>query len=561
MQVTLASISMPVVEGVHTPEDFVAYAARVSNPDNQMNTATTPKLLAYLVRNRHWSPFEMVSLVMEINTTRDIARQILRHRSFSFQEFCVSGDTKISLGLVSSGKKVRMQISDMYDKYISGDLLHRYVIRSYNTDSNKIEYFNIKEVFKTGIKEVWEIKLDNGKSVKCTKDHKFHLKTGFKPLKDIKEGDFIAHNGTPVYQDKEWLAQAKIRSIENKRGVQGIADEAACSYHTIRKWLKVHGLTFSKKEVSSYTTVWNKGLPAEQQPMYGKPHSSETREKMRASSIKGEDSNLFISGGYAQGKLPFRRRVAQVSKGSLNTLRIRQNYRCAICGRDITKVDDVNLGVEVDHIKPVSLYPESAFDENNMQAVCLDPCHSAKSAKETEEANETVLYSRVASITYIGEEDTFDIEVDHTSHNYIANGIVSHNSQRYASVESLGFSVRECRLQDNKNRQNSIEVEDRELANMWEDKQLELLVHVKALYKWALDNGIAKEVARAVLPEGMTGSRLYMSGTLRSWIHYIQERTYVGTQKEHRCLGEQAKTVVTDLFPSISEILDANTAK
>jgi len=85
--VKLIAKTMPIIDGVNNLEEFIAYAARVSNPDNQMNTMTSPKLLKYLITHKHWSPFEMASAVMEINTTRDIGRQILRHRSYSFQEF------------------------------------------------------------------------------------------------------------------------------------------------------------------------------------------------------------------------------------------------------------------------------------------------------------------------------------------------------------------------------------------------------------------------------------------------------------------------------------------
>jgi thymidylate synthase (FAD) len=87
MSVKLIGVTVPRIEGIQTADELIAYTARVSNPDNQMNTATAPKLLSYLIENNHWSPFEMVSVTMEIVTTRDIARQILRHRSFSFQEF------------------------------------------------------------------------------------------------------------------------------------------------------------------------------------------------------------------------------------------------------------------------------------------------------------------------------------------------------------------------------------------------------------------------------------------------------------------------------------------
>lgn len=130
-------------------------------------------------------------------------------------------------------------------------------------------------------------------------------------------------------------------------------------------------------------------------------------------------------------------------------------------------------------------------------------------------------------------------------------------SQRYASAESLGFDIREARMQDAKNRQASHETDDRELAGLWEEKQLELLRKTREVYSWALSNGIAKEQARAVLPEGNTQSRLYMAGTLRSWIHYCLLRTEVGTQKEHREVAEQCFAIIKQEFPSIAELLDA----
>lgn len=128
-------------------------------------------------------------------------------------------------------------------------------------------------------------------------------------------------------------------------------------------------------------------------------------------------------------------------------------------------------------------------------------------------------------------------------------------SQRYASAESLGFETREARMQDQKNRQASLETDDRELADTWQEKQLELLRKTREVYSWALSNGIAKEQARAVLPEGNTQSRLYMAGTLRSWLHYCILRTEIGTQKEHRVVAEQCFDIVKQEFPSIAELL------
>lgn len=127
-------------------------------------------------------------------------------------------------------------------------------------------------------------------------------------------------------------------------------------------------------------------------------------------------------------------------------------------------------------------------------------------------------------------------------------------SQRYA-VASLGFETRETRLQDGKNRQNSVETENEELSTEWEEKQLQLAELSKQTYEWALNNGIAKEQARAVLPEGMTISRMYMNGTLRSWIHYIQLRSANGTQKEHREVALECAYVISSIFPMIMDFI------
>jgi len=127
-------------------------------------------------------------------------------------------------------------------------------------------------------------------------------------------------------------------------------------------------------------------------------------------------------------------------------------------------------------------------------------------------------------------------------------------SQRYA--ESTNFETRECRLQDQTNRQNSIETEDRELAEWWKMAQKELIQKSKLVYQTALDHGIAKEQARAVLPEGNTETTLYMSGTLRSWIHYCKLRRSNGTQKEHMIIADQCWDVLSQHFPDVAKAVE-----
>ena len=128
-------------------------------------------------------------------------------------------------------------------------------------------------------------------------------------------------------------------------------------------------------------------------------------------------------------------------------------------------------------------------------------------------------------------------------------------SQRYADpTKDLGFVTREARMQDTKNRQNSIETEDDQIKKLWNTYQKNHIHAAESVYKWAIEHGIAKEQARAVLPEGLTVSKLYMAGSLRSWIHYCQLRTTNGTQKEHREVAIDCWYSLIKEFPSLKDL-------
>jgi thymidylate synthase (FAD) len=157
--------------------------------------------------------------------------------------------------------------------------------------------------------------------------------------------------------------------------------------------------------------------------------------------------------------------------------------------------------------------------------------------------------------------------VEITTTRDIARQILRHRSfafqefsQRYADpTKDLNFVIREARLQDTKNRQNSVELDmgdpgQRELARLWEEKQQGVIRAAKEAYTWAVQNGLAKEQARAVLPEGNTESRVYMNGTLRSWIHFIELRSANGTQKEHQIVAVACAKAIAAIFPMANDL-------
>lgn len=159
------------------------------------------------------------------------------------------------------------------------------------------------------------------------------------------------------------------------------------------------------------------------------------------------------------------------------------------------------------------------------------------------------------------EMATMCLEIETTRD--IARQILRHRSfsfqefsQRYADpVKELEFVLREARLQDEKNRQNSVKTDNYPLIYEWNARQKDLIELVKVHYNWAIKSGIAKEQARAILPEGLTMSRLYMSGTLRSWIHYIQLRSGNGTQLEHMQIAKECAKVIAEVFPLSTQFI------
>jgi len=212
--------------------------------------------------------------------------------------------------------------------------------------------------------------------------------------------------------------------------------------------------------------------------------------------------------------------------------------------------------------------PESHFAENMTELVAFCARVSNPSNQTNKDTSEKLIRYLVKNQHWSPlEMVSMCLEIETTRD--IARQILRHRSfsfqefsQRYADpTKELDFVLREARRQDKKNRQNSIDLDlnndaDRFLAFQWENMQKNVLEQSRMAYEWAIDSGIAKEQARAVLPEGLTVSRLYMNGTLRSWIHYISLRSANGTQKEHRDIALKCAEVIAKVFPMAKEFTE-----
>jgi len=433
-----------------------------------------------------------------------LARQIVRHRQFSHQELCISGESKIS-----TSKGLR-RIKDLYAQQNKPGTDGRVpAIRIYNLATQRFELEKRYKVVKSGKKKLLELKVQvsNGKRrvIRATAEHKFLTKEGWKELSGLHPGDFIAVNGQPIWRDREFLKKAKADFLARGIGMKGMAEELGINYNTLKKWIYKFGLQYTPKEVASTYTVWNKGIRGKNSHLYGRKLSVESREKIARKLT--QDVTKTSRG--------FRARVANYWLADFRRQRIlaRYGHRCAMCG--------ATENLEIDHIKPVSLYPELAFDEDNVQILCHE-CHRLKSNLDQSLARLTARYVMIESITEAGMEETFDIQVENPNHNYVANGFIVHNSRRYTTDKQVPFRF----------------WTSEELMAYRPGVSYEGVVDMATeLYEILIKDGVRPEVARAVLPQSLY-TTLWMQGDVPAWKNYFRLRLDGHTQKEHRDLAQ-----------------------
>ena len=490
-------------------EKLVVYMARVSAPKNQANADTAPRLLKYLIKNKHWSPFEMANMCVEIETTRAISPQILRHRSFSFQEFCLAGNARITIS-TETGVVQRLTIEELYSKWDKPSFKARYA-RSYDSIKERFITAPIFSVYQSGEKDVYKYTIKapcSSKTIDCTRQHRVLTKEkGFVTFEEAyKHGLSIALNGqeaSPLpYQDPEVLKANAWMGSTAFADLYGIKDVTA------RKWFRKYGI-----------------IPA-------KPNNAPA-------------SGLDI---------PFEAKKTSFMKWARTTL---LQQTCAFCGHDGSL-----SRLELSHIVAHDGDEALCFNENNLQTLCA-ACHRKYDITEQQKKygwtlGMTAKWGTITKEEYLGTQMTYDIEMDHPTHNFVANGIVVHNSQRYADTSELGSAViPHLRRQDHKNRQNSIDDLPPELLGHYYRRISELYENAEHLYREMVSNGVAKECARSILPLS-TQTRLFMNGTIRSFIHYIQVRTDPSTQMEHRQVALEIQKIFCQQFPIIGEAAFGN---
>jgi len=428
---------------------------------------------------------------------------------------------------------------------------------------------HVTDVIDRGIQPVYRLTLADGKTLTLTTNHLLFTEQGWQKMGDAlgfvgqgKEARAtrttqLMVNGLAVYQSRDWLAERRTRGLS----VQEMADEAGCSYHTIRKWLRLHALQFESQErnFAKGHTPWNLNLTG-----YQTAHvvTDEHKQKIRIAR-SGARSN-FWRGGISSD----RANIARWTREQAPRVHQKYDYICGCCGKR-------GGGLEAHHIVPVWADISKAYSFDNLVSVCTT-CHDSihkniMSEKAFAESFIPIIHGewdkprpkgfklmahpvQVLTIEYMGEQQTYDLSVEGEWHNFVANGIVVHNSYneisaRYVEVLERFYTPLEFRQQAKNNRQASVEA-----SETFEQEAARALYESAwkasfAAYHKLLELGVAKEQARGVLPVTQY-TEFYFTCNLRALFHFLELRDHAGAQWEIQQYARALAQLAEPLFPS-----------
>lgn len=559
----------------HTGSDkMIVHAARVSyasDTGNEEFDAKDRKLLKYLIENNHGTPLEHNLITFKVRAPLYVIQEMLRHRV----GMCLAGDTQITFVDINghTNKKLKKSIKELYDTWHLGEKhpcnhsgyrdgksrIKNMRLRVLNEQTGKFETSHIENIFSSGLKDIYEFTTKNGKIIKCSKDHKFFTPKGWFPIGEllglslngltasIAKKEFVYTNGIMAYKDYEYIKQLR----DAKLSVKEIADKCNVSYHTIRKWLKIHNLKFTPKERSAIGGTWNKGR-------VGYKLNLTTDSRGRRSAAQKERMKNRIKNPDAKAE---RQRIGSWTTRIAKFVHEKNGFKCKSC-------DKIGGKLHAHHIVPVAQDLGKAYDANNLTSLCVE-CHAKIHNKDLETyhtpSHLRAIAEQVVSVKYIGKEETFDISVAAPWHNFVANGFVVHNSfnqesHRYIEPSAKSdvickfYVPQKFRKQDQKNKQSSsgefTEQEDF-LIGIKYRKQCEKAFEA---YEELIEMGVARELARGVLPHS-TYSSLYFTCNIRSLVHFLELRLDERAQWEIRRFAQAMASIAQELFPETFNIL------
>lgn len=441
-------------------------------------------------------------------------------------------------------------------------------LRVLDEDTGLFTTGHVADVLYQGEQPVYRVTLADGKSLTMTPHHRVLTSGGWQTMGEalglevqgktatMSREAFLMVNGLEVYCDREWMAEQRGQGSS----VQQMADAAGYSYHTIRKWLRIHSLQFSADETHFQTglTPWNKGKRGYRAPRI---FTEEHREAVRAAR-SGQRSN-FWKGGVSSERANINRWTWEQSR----RVHEKFDFTCQNCGERKPEL-------HAHHVVPVWADRSLALTFDNLVTVCGDCHRDIHRSQENELAFAqrfdpgTVISGerprprgrklkahpvRVVKVEYLGIQPTYDLEVAGEWHNFVANGIVVHNSKnevsgRYVEMQERNFTPPSFRKQAPSNRQASVEddgtLDQAQAARVWEGAWR----HAFGAYQDLLRLGVTREQARGVLPLSLY-TESYWTFNVRSLLHLLELRDHEGAQYETRLFARAMAQLAEPLFP------------
>ena len=607
----------------------VANAARVSfaRRKDVMDEADEG-LIRFLMRDRHGTPFEHNAFRFHVRCPIFVAREWFRHRIG-----CLTGDTVVSFVDINghAPKQLAKTIDDLWRMWTVGERdghalspeqradvdrllaegksqrsvaralgvgrrpvarhvagargmrdarwrVRRMRLRVLDESSGAFTSGHLTDIIDKGVQPVYALTLADGKELSVTENHRLLTARGWQRMRDaiglVDDGDQatmtrpceLMINGTLAHRDREWLAA---RRREGK-SVSEIALEAGCSYHTVRKWLAVHDLKYSREELCG-RTPWNKGLRGYRTGMVVSERHREAIRRARS----GPRSNFRRGGGTTRRESIGRWTTEQAAK-----VHAQSDYTCQECGRGGGRL-------HAHHIVPVYADSTKAREIGNLISLC-GQCHRAiDGARESELAfarahdhqiglaTDIEAPSRrgitltahpvaVVSIKYVGVRQTYDLSVAGPWHNFVANGVVVHNSfnefsLRYAKASDDFYipATEDVRSQVGKPGAYTFEPVTTELAEQTRTELQAVYEHAFATYERLVEAGVARELARSALPVGAY-TQFYWTVNARALMNFVSLRNSTFAQLEIRRFAEAVETFLAGRMPVTHAAFVAN---
>jgi thymidylate synthase ThyX/5-methylcytosine-specific restriction endonuclease McrA len=543
--------------------------------------------LGHIKEVGHGSVFEhAVWTFLLTGLSRSLTHELVRHRAG--WAYCLAGDTLIYSDHYTNGKREgtkKRRIDDLFAKTQTPhgrSRLKLLRLRCLDETTGTFTNGRVKQVAFSGAKPVFRVELEGGKGITCSRDHRFLTPYGWQPLHqivgglDVSAGGLAVHgplstpiatNGVAAYKSADWLRR---HYVELGLAQQQIATLAGVSTHTIRSWVRKHGL---QKPLGSWTInrePWNKG----RQYTAGWKHTPETRRRLGEQKRGGK--NPQWKGGITPFSVSVRRGVADLAPEVLT----RFDFTCRLCRERGGKL-------VMHHVLPIWARPDLALAASNLVPLC-EPCHQQRvNGHELEFAEQfgaekgeietagrrsrntgggqTLIprYRKIVSVTYAGVQDTYDIEMDGPNANFVANGIVTHNSQ--LSQRYVDESVAEYVEPD-------IIANDPELHAVWH----EAVTHAHAAYVKLAEllntkladpaaaaaamlppdadrttrRKTALQAARSVLPNA-TETKITVTANARALRHFLEQRGSVHAEPEIRKLANALLEVLAKDAPNL----------